>query len=501
METEVKGYKLVLGYLGIFTMFIGVILLIPLLIIAGFPDEADQYTYFLIPGLCCLAVGFLLFLFIMNKKKGRLEDMEDIVLTISVWILAIVLSAIPFMMTGKYNFTQAVFETTSGYTTTGLSVVDVTTCPHIFLFFRSFMQFIGGIGLVLILTSALSDRSGMGIYLLEGHNDRLLPNLVKSARLIFAIYFLYIFLGIILYCSLGMSFFDAILTSMSALSTGGFSTQANSIAAYNSIGIEIVTVILMLLGSTNFVIHYYLLRGQFKKAFMHYEFIVLLGLLLIIYPIMVITIGMQYDSVGLGFRYGTFEFVSAITTSGFESYWGPNGTGYAELPSAALFCIIILMCVGGQSGSTSGAIKQSRVAMFFMYIYWSIAKLGKSNKIISTHYIYRYGEKEKVQESEVKSSISFICLYLFLYLLGTLIITCCGVPLDAALFDFASSIGTVGSTVGITGYNTNPVVLWTEIFGMFLGRMELLVVFAFFAKLKDTHIRKRDLNQNHKAVK
>lgn len=506
MKKEVSGYKLVLGYLGIFLMFIGLILLVPLLVLFGYRSNEymmdnnmsilSQAECFFIPGLASIVVGFLLFLLIMNKQKAKLQDMEDIILTILVWLLAIVLSAVPFMMTGKFNFTQAIFETTSGYTTTGLSVVDVSKCPHIFLFFRSFMQFIGGVGLVLILTSAISDRSGMGIYMLEGHNDRLLPNLIKSARLIFAIYFLYVFLGIILYCCLGMSFFDALCTSMSALSTGGFSTQAKSIAAYDSIGIEAVTVILMLLGSTNFVIHYFLLRGKFKNAFKHYEFAVLAGMLLILYPIIVATIGMQYNSAALGFRYGTFEFVSFMTTSGFEAYFGPNGTGYIELPPAALFAIIILMCIGGQAGSTSGAMKQSRVGIFFLYIYWSIAKLGKNSKVITTHYIYKYGEKEKVDQNEIKNSVSFICLYLVILLIGTMVICLCGYPLDESLFEFASSLGTVGSSVGITSYSANPVVLWTEVIGMFLGRLELMVIFTFFAKLNHIHIRRQLKTKN-----
>ena len=148
------------------------------------------------------------------------------------------------MLTGEYNFTQAVFECTSGYTTTGLSVVDVSKCPKIFLLYRSVMLFVGGIGLVLVLTCAVSDRYGLRLFNAEGHTDKLLPNLKKSARVILSIYSVYIILGIIAYVIAGMPLFDAINHSIAALSTGGFSTQKESLLAYHSIPIDIITDVL-----------------------------------------------------------------------------------------------------------------------------------------------------------------------------------------------------------------------------------------------------------------
>lgn len=477
MNKEAKGIELIIGYLGIFLMFVGAIVLVPLLVMAFYPEEANELKCFLVPGTSSIAIGFFLYLFIQGKKKGKLENHEDLALIVLVWVLAIVVSAIPFMLTGKYNFTQAIFESTSGYTTTGLSVVDVTTASHVFLFYRSFLQFVGGVGLVLILTSAISDRQGMGLYMLEGHNDRLLPNLIKSARLIFAIYLLYMVIGVGLYMCAGVNFFEAICHSMSALSTGGFSTRASSIREFNSFPCELVTMVLMLLGSTNFVVHYHLLRGHFKAAFKHYEFGVFILLFCTILPLMVASLAYQYNDFWLGLRYGAFEFVSAITTSGFQVV-----ESYKTVPPAVFFSIVLLMCIGGQSGSTSGGMKQSRVALVLLNIKWYLEGLGKKGLTIKCHHINRLGQEELLSEEEVKSSCDFVLLYLLLLFIGTMIISMTGVSFSDALFEFASSLGTVGLSIGVTSFSASPIVLWTEIIGMFLGRLEILVVFVLLTK-------------------
>jgi len=477
MFPEVKGTKLLFGYVGFFLIFIGIIILVPLLVIPFYPEEVSEIKDFLVPGTSSIAAGFFIYLFIQGRKKGKLEGHEDIALVVVVWVLAILVSAIPFLLTKQYNFTQAIFETTSGYTTTGLSVVNVSTCSHVFLFYRSFLQFVGGIGLVLIVTSAISDKQGIGLYMLEGHNDRLLPNLVKSARLIFAIYFLYMAVGIGLYLATGVNLFEAICHSMTALSTGGFSTRTGSVRDFQSVPFEIVTMVLMLLGSTNFVIHYFLLRGKFLTAFRHYEFGVFVLLMGTIFPLMVGCFAVQYQSFWLGLRYGSFEFVSAITTSGFQVV-----ESYNTVPPAVFFSIIILMIIGGQSGSTSGGLKQSRVALCLLNVKWYLEGLGKKPNTIRVHHLVRFGQKETLSPDEVKSSCDFVALYLLILVLGTVIISVTGVPFSQALFEFASSLGTVGLSAGVTTFNASPIVLWTEIIGMFLGRLEIVVVFVLLEK-------------------
>ena len=152
-----------------------------------------------------------------------------------------------------------------------MSVVDVEHTSHLFLMHRSTILFFGGIGLVLVMLSVLSDTYGMRLYAAEGHNDRLLPNLLKSARIILTMYLCYILSGVALYCLFGMPLFDALIHSIGALSTGGFSSHAQSIGYYDNIWIEMITIVLMLLGNINFLAHLFLIRGKLRNFFQYCE--------------------------------------------------------------------------------------------------------------------------------------------------------------------------------------------------------------------------------------
>ncbi len=478
-EREVFGYKLIVGYLGIITMLIGVIIMLPLLTLIVFPEETNNARYFIIPGTLCILLGYLLTLLIKDKRKNQLEKNQDMIIVFATWIIGIVICAIPFILTGEYNFTQAVFETTSGFSTTGLTIVNVTYCPKIFLMYRSILLFFGGVGLVLIMTSVISDSHGMRLYNAEGHNDRLFPNLLKSARVIIAIYSGYIISGTLLYMIFGMNWFDALNHSIAALSTGGFSTKADNIGFYNSIQIEIVSMILMILGCTNFLVHMFLIKGKFKLFFTHCEVKFMLFLFALVIPILgVILFGSITDNISQSFRIAAFQAVTALTTTGFQ-----NVPTFTTWSSPAIFLMILLMLIGGGAGSTAGGIKQYRVYIIMKDIWWSIRDKIINKRIVKVNTINRYGDKDIVTNDEKSMINSFVTLYLCIFLLGTFIYTLYGYSLESSAFEFASALGTVGLSIGITGYHANPVILWTAIIGMFVGRLEIYVVLLSLARL------------------
>lgn len=212
----------------------------------------------------------------------------EVIVVFMTWLIVIVITAVPFVMTGQYSFTQAVFETTSGLSTTGLSVVDTAKASHIFLIHRTVLLFFGGIGLVLVMTSVLSEVYGMRLYHAEGHSDRLLPNLLESSRLIIGIYSGYILSGTLLYVLFGMSPFDAVNHAVAALSTGGFSTHPESIGYYDSQAIEIITVVLYLMACT--------------------------------VPAVAVLLFLTFGTVlPESFRAALFQVVSALTTTGLQT--------------------------------------------------------------------------------------------------------------------------------------------------------------------------------------
>ncbi|HBG32633.1 MAG: potassium transporter [Tenericutes bacterium GWD2_38_27] len=475
----IKGYPMLLGYLGIFMMMIGLIVLLPLFILIFYPNEASQARFFIIPGTVSIILGYMLTLINRGKETEKLERHQDAVLIFSIWIIAILISSIPFMLSGTYNFSQSVFESTSGYSTTGLSVVDVTQASHMFLLFRALMQFFGGVGLVLVLTSAVSDKYGMRLYNAEGHNDKLLPNLLRSARLILSIYTSYIVIGSILYVIFGMPLFDAFCHAIASVSTGGFSTQSASIGYYDSLPIEIITMVLMLLGATNLIIHIYFFKGKIKKSLSHVELKLFAILTLIFLPLMILSVSSMYTgNLGEAIRTGLFQFMSAITTTGFQTV--PT---FTTLPHFFNISVIILMVIGGGIGSTAGGIKQYRVALSIKHIYWNLRDRLSNKKTLHTDYTSRFGKEIIVTDQELSGHSAHILLYLLTLGMGTLIFTFFGYSIGDALFEFASALGTVGLSIGVLSYSSHPVMLWTASIGMFLGRLEFYVVLIALSKM------------------
>lgn len=472
------GFPLIFSYLTMFMIVIGVIMMMPLISLFFDISEWQMSLNFLIPGLFLIITGLSFQKFFKKFEKSQLARHQDAVLVVATWVIAILLSTIPLLLLG-YSFTHAAFEITSGYSTTGLSVVDVTQAPKLLLLYRSFLQFFGGVGFVLVLTSAISDKLGMRLYQAEGHNDRLVPNLVKSGRIIMRIYVFYILLGIFFYVVFGMPLFDAINHSISAVATGGFSTKAASIGYYQSLEIEIITMILMILGGTNFFIHLLLFRRKFKDVFSHIELKVfgIIAFVSILFGTLSVMNQMNL-AFGESLRISSFQLISAITGTGYQ-----NIDGFIALPSVLFFLIILTMILGAGTGSTAGGIKQYRIGLMAKAQYWQIKDMLSHKKTVRTKFINRLGKKMVIEQEDITQNYMFITTYIVVLLLGSFMIMLHGHSFENSLFEFASTIGTVGLSVGILNASAPNVLLWTGTFGMFLGRLEFYVIFIAISKV------------------
>lgn len=476
---EVHGYPLIIGYLGALLMFIGIITLLPLLSLLFFPQDYVEAYCFILPGVGALICGYLLYFHIRGKEKGKLLYNQDAVIVVGCWAMAIFVTALPFVLSGKYNFTQAIFETTSGWSTTGLSVVDVEQTSHLFLVHRTTILFFGGIGLVLVMLSVLSDTYGMRLYRAEGHADRLLPNLLKSARIMIGIYSGYILAGIALYMLCGMSGFDAFIHSVGALSTGGFSSHAQSIGYFQSAAIDYITILLMLLGNVNFLAHLFLVRGKYRQFFHYCEVKFSLWFLAFITPILMYFF-IQYLEVGIhdGFRIALFQAVSALTTTGFQTV-----ASFPQLPSIILLLMILMQLIGGGSGSTAGGIKQYRICILGKGLLWSIRERMYPQNRIHAQKIAKVDGDVQLTKEEISSTGIYVFFYCLLFFLGTAILNGYGYSIQDAMFEFSSALSTVGLSTGIMTYDAPIGVLWTGIAGMFIGRLEIYVVFLALMRL------------------
>ena len=339
----------------------GMILLVPLIVIPFYPREAKLSVIFLIPACLSVMAG----LFVCRNGKQISNSSRLVVFS---WFYGILLAAAPFLMYGDVTPVQALFESVSGFTTTGLSVLEVEKLPHTFLFYRAFLQYVGGLGFVMTMLLFVQGKDSAVLYQAEGHPDRLMPDIGKTAKVIGTMYGFFLLIGTVFYTIFGMSLFDSIVHTMCALSTGGFSNRMDSIGYYNSLPIECITVILMLIGTTNFSLLLLLFKGRIRDFSKASEMRFLGGLVVITVPILSGFLVVGGKTLGEGIRLSIFNAFSALSTTGYAT------CSYNDWPETALAVMILLMIIGGGLGSTAGGIKLARVCILMKNLVRNIRK-------------------------------------------------------------------------------------------------------------------------------
>ena len=481
MRTDARlkqRYQAILSYTGFILLLAGVLMLTPLLTLIAWPEESIYSTGFIFPAVLLCGVGAGLWRLFRPPNTITLTVQEGGVVVLFSWISVCVVSACPFMFVQGLNFTQAVFESVSGWTTTGLSVVDVTQASHPILIWRSTMQMVGGAGLVIIMLTVIAGPAGPGLSAAEGRSEQLVPHVRKSANLVFRIYFGYILVGILAYWFAGMTPFDAINHAFCALSTGGFSTRTESIGYWDSIAIEAVTLPLMILGNLSFLTAYLFLGRKWRAVARNGEvrlFSTLVPVATLIFFLLVCR--ELYPTVGKQIRVAIFEAVTALSTTGYSttSYGNWNAIGYIVL--------ITFMFIGGGTYSTAGGMKQYRIYLLLRSLLWELRRPLLPRTAIVENYVWHGEQKDYIDDSRIREVAIFVFLYLVTLVIGVGIIAAHGYEFKESLFEFASALGTVGLSVGVTAAGAPPLVLWTETIGMFLGRLEFFVIFAGFAKI------------------
>lgn len=470
--------------IGKLILLIGVLLAVPLLVLPFYPEEAAYAPVFLAPAAFSVLLG-LGILFLSGKKKkesyrGHLYSSSMTVL--AAWGYGILAGAAPFVLSKQLTPVQSLFEAVSGWTTTGLSVMDVAQVSRIFLFHRSFMQFCGGLGFVMMMLIFVQEKESMNLYNAEGHPDRLLPNLGKTARAISVMYCAFLAAGVLAYTAAGMPLFDSVNHTMCALSTGGFSTETNSIGAYGNIRIDTITNILMLIGTTNFAVLLLLVQGKFRRVFRVSELRFMFAVLAA--AVLLVTWDLQYTlfggEAGESLRQAGFNVVSALSTTGFSTM------GYQEWPQMSIGIMILLMLIGGGIGSTAGGLKLTRVYIMMRMTAENMKERVSSRRRVSVPAYTNAQGRQPLDGDLYRQTGSFVAAYLLIFITGSLLLTkTADCSLTEAMFEFASALGTVGLSIGITGPSSNNATLLVEMAGMLLGRLEIFLIFIGFYCLAD----------------
>lgn len=457
--------------------------------VSWYYDEA-VLNQILAAGAVALGAGGVV-MFVTKNHRKEVQKREGYIIVTLGWIFMALIGTLPYIFTGAIpNFTNAFFETMSGYTTTGATILtDIEIIPRGILFWRSITHWIGGMGIIVLAIAILPllGIGGMQLFAAEAPGptgDKLHPRITDTAKRLWLIYVGYTLAETILLKIAGMSFFDAINHSLSTLSTGGFSTKNASVAFWNDRPIiQYIIVFFMFLAGSNFVLSYFAFKGKFQKIFRDEEFkaygFLVLGLTLVaallIYfeadlSISSIDHPMVWGSFESAFRHGFFQVVSVITTTGFVS------ADYTKWTPFLTIFFFGIMFLGGSAGSTSGGIKIMRHLIMIKNGLLEFKRTLHPHAILPVRY-----NTKAIPQPIVFNILGFFILYMLSFIIGTLVFSWLGLDFSTALGSSASTLGNIGPALGSLGpvdnFSSLPgAAKWWASFLMLLGRLELFTV-------------------------
>ncbi len=453
--------KSVLGYIGLLLEIFSIFLLLPIIVAYIYGESA-------IPFFITFTIAIFAGIFLDKSfKRESLDLPKGLVITALTFIIFSVLGSIPFLfMQGgiEVSVVDAVFESVSGFTTTGLTVFsNVEVLPKSILFWRSQTQWLGGMGIIILFLSILSGlrTSSIALYSAQGYEEKIEPTIKETSQKMVKIYLIYSILGLsALYIS-GLSLFEAITTMFSAISTGGF-TVVNQFYTGN-FTLAIVSV-LMMIGAINFIIHDKIFKKKFDMVKNNIEIKSFFGVLIIFIAVAYLVTGSLKISI--------FQMISAMTATGFCI------TNISMLAPPVIFITILAMIIGSSSGSTAGGIKQLRVLLALKSMIWAIKKTTLPKDAIIPFKL----NGNPVKDDVIKITYVFIFTYISILVLGALGLVLYGYSTHESIFQVASAMGTVGmSIINIGGAESGVKAILMAC--MFLGRLEIFPVFVLIERI------------------
>lgn len=474
----IDSYRKVSYYLGSMLLVLAGLLCAPLIYLMFDPSETKLASAFLYPVLLSIS-GWLLFGKIVGKKGSNAMSYEEACVTVTLsWIVICLISAIPLILLNRMSFSNSYFEAMSGYTTTGLTLIDYTKTSNLIYLWRSVMQFAGGAGIAVLLISLANAPFGSSLSSAEGKTDLLVPQIQRSTRLVMIIYVSYAIAGIMALKLAGVDWFNSVIHALSALSTGGFSTHPESISVFHSVTVEAMILVMMILGNLNFLNAYILFGGKVKAFLMNGEVKVQFILVPLSAALIVMLFAANlYGSISQSIRISLFETVSALTTTGYTT------TSYSNWPEYGLLILILLMLTGGGTNSTAGGIKQYRFYLIYKHILQTLKQIT-SPKTRTVRLSYWWGEKKQyLTNSLVNSLFLFLVLYFMIYIIGICVMSAYGYSLKESCFEFASALSNSGLSIGATSSEMPNLLTWIFTISMLLGRLEILIILVAIAKI------------------
>ena len=470
---------MVLNTLGIILKYLGILMLIPALV--GYyysrqdPAQFQSVMIFIYSFLITTSVGLVLQY--TNRSSDEFRNRESFGIVAFAWLLAAIFGALPFLMSGMQPV-DALFESMSGFTTTGATIMtDIESHSKALLFWRCFMQWLGGMGIIMLFLAILPKLAVAGRQLFKAEapgptEDKLKPRLKETAKILWMVYVVISAVEFIALLLAGMGVYDSLTHTFTTMACGGFSPRADSIAAFNSPLIEGIIVFFMFVAGANFALHYRLIyvdhRSLLKDGeFKFYSFIVVSSTAALTWTLW--RTGM-FEEIGTSFRFAIFQALSILTTTGYATH------DFNTWPDSSRMVLFMLMFIGGSAGSTAGGIKVVRLLLMLKYAYRELFRSLQPKMVRPI----RLGERV-VPEDVMNSIFSFIILYILVFMASTFILGELGIDALSAASASIVTLGNIGPGFDLVGpwsnFSTIPdmgkLVL---IANMWIGRLEIFTV-------------------------
>ena len=447
---------------------------------------------FLYSSIPCILVGVTMWY--LTRYKRSLTNRDGFAIVTFSWVTTALVGALPFYLSGSIpNFTDAFFESMSGVTTTGASILgNSLTMPHLengieslpygILFWRSFIQWIGGMGIIVFYIAILPLLGVGGVQLFKAEapgpvSDKITPRVKETAKFLWIIYLGMTFVQIISLRIAGMETFDSICHAFTTMPTGGFSTKNASIAYFDSSIIHYIIIFFMFIAGINFSLHFRLINGDFKAYIKDAEFRVYLFITVIITTIIFLSISFQNNIFSpQGFRESLFGTIAILTGTGYVL------GDYEIWPIYTQLILLTLMFIGGMGGSTTGGMKVIRILLLVKYAVLETRRMLHSRALIPV----KIG-KQTINEDVVRNTLGFFLFFMSAFILSTILLSTMGLDLETSIGAAASAMGNIGPALGDFGPTDNYALLpnqgkWLLSFCMLLGRLEIFTVMVLFSR-------------------
>jgi len=470
------NFKIIGNLLGILLIISGVFMLLCLPVSLYYKEGG--VIPLIMSGLTSSSIGGLLWWVTRKRSSNNLSKRDGYLIVTLGWLGMSLIGTLPYIFSGAIpNFTNAFFETISGFTTTGASILnDIESLPKGILFWRSLTQWMGGMGIIVLAVAILPllGIGGMQLFVAEAPGlkpDKLKPRITETAKRLWLIYVGLTLVEFVLLLFGGMSIFDALNHSLTTMASGGFSTKQHSIAHFDTPYIQYVIIIFMFIAGTNFTLTYFGFKGNFRKIWANEEFrVYLIGVACIGIIVSLVLFFTSDTAFEVAFRNGLFQVVSIITTTGYVS------ADYTTWAPSLVILLFMLMFIGASAGSTAGGVKIVRHLLLLKNGYLELKRQIHPAAIIPVRL-----NKKAVSQEITSNVLAFIMIYLTIYVISSFVMGLIGLDFVTALGSVAASLGNVGPGFGSVGPAHNfahiPVAgKWFLSFLMLLGRLELFTV-------------------------